>query len=377
MGKFFTAGLLLGAAVTWAMMHYFFAKGLDDPEVQEELKNQYNLGRMNAKGEADKEWQKKLDKKQADLKREHDNEVGPLREQVEALKTESKKLEIKVDSALEDVKIARDARDKARAGLAEIQSKPTTKSTASKDLLVRITKLRDVKLRIHREFGEACTAIKQALIAWPDVALAGEVARGIVELATRHRKLAQDVRVYILQHSKGLSQELGDLASYRAGVQEKDVDAVDLVAARIAAAVRSMKTDSVIVEAAKEQWTDSEVFVKAGDVIQVRTTGTWRMALNLAAAGADGWDEASQYKIYRKARAGSLILQIGQVSERMDKAYLGTPITARSGGRVKFRMNDKSVRDNGGSIKVDVVSSSPKALEGVLKLWNEFKKQQP
>ena len=97
------------------------------------------------------------------------------------------------------------------------------------------------------------------------------------------------------------------------------------------------------------------------------------MALNLATSGPEGWDEASQYKIFRNARAGSLILQIG-ISERVHPAYLGKPIVADAKGRVKLRINDKDVRDNGGSVKVRVVSSNPKVLDQVVRLWEAFKK---
>ena len=44
---------------------------------------------------------------------------------------------------------------------------------------------------------------------------------------------------------------------------------------------------------------------------------------------------------------------------------------------MKFRMNDKSVRDNHGSVKVEVVSSNPKSLRQVMELWEAFKKLTP
>ncbi len=136
-----------------------------------------------------------------------------------------------------------------------------------------------------------------------------------------------------------------------------------------------MKTDEVVVEAANEEWTDTEVFVNPGDVIQVRAEGTWRMALVFGPAGPEGWDGAAQYKLFGEARAGALILRVG-ISDSVHAAYLGKPIIADAKGRVKLRMNEapKHVDDNGGSIKAEVVSSDPKALREVVKLWKAFKK---
>jgi hypothetical protein len=111
-----------------------------------------------------------------------------------------------------------------------------------KQLLVKAAKLHPVKTRVHREFAEACTVVSHALIGWPDVKLVKEVAEGITRLTGQHRALAQDVRLYIEQHSRGLKHEFGDLAPYRAGVQEQDIDAVDFVAARIVSAVETMRT---------------------------------------------------------------------------------------------------------------------------------------
>ena len=377
MGKFFLVGLFVGAAVTWAVMNYLITGNLlEKPEVQEAIQAAKAAGRLEAQEEADSAWQKKLKTKYAALEKEHKEKTAGLTEQVETLTAQSKQLKDDVESAKEDTEIIRKAKAVLQKKYDDIAGQPRGTTAASKDLLVKRAKLRPVKIMVSREFATGCTVVGQSLLGWPDVKLIKDVAEGIAKLADQHRKLAQDVRLYIENHSRGLKKELGNLGAYRAGVQEQDIDAVDVLAAKIVSAVKTMRTDSFPVEAPNEEWTDSEVFVKPGDIIQVRAEGSWRMALNLASAGPEGWDEGAQHKLYRDARAGGLILQIG-ISERVHPAYLGKAIVAEAEGRVKFRMNDKSVRDNHGSVKVEVVSSNPKSLRQVMELWEAFKKLTP
>lgn len=373
MGKFFLAGLFLGGAVTWAVMHFLVGGGLKGEELDDALATATAEGRNEVRIAADKELKDKLGQQAAKLKKEHKDASAEVTEQRDTLKASSRELRIELESALEDVKLAEDAKQKYRKQRDEAMAARVDTSEDTKELLVMSTKLHDLKVRVNRELGEGCTALGQGLVGWPDVKLAREVAKSVAGLARRHRKLAQNVRVYIDQHSKGLKKDLGDLAAYRAGVREKDIDAIDVLAVKIASTVGKMKSDEVIVEAANEEWTDTEVFVEPGDVIQVRAEGTWRMALVFGSAGPEGWDGAAQYRLHSEARAGALILQVG-ISDRVHAAYLGKPIIADAKGRVKLRMNDKDVRDNGGSIKAEVVSSDPKALRQIVKLWNAFKK---
>lgn len=373
MGKFFLAGLFLGGAVTWAVMHFLVGGGLKGEELDDALATATAEGRNEVRIAADKELKDKLGQQAAKLKKEHKDASAEVTEQRDTLKASSRELRITLESALEDVKLAEDAKQKYRKQRDEAMAARVDTSEDTKELLVMSTKLHDLKVRVNRELGEGCTALGQGLVGWPDVKLAREVAKSVAGLARRHRKLAQNVRVYIDQHSKGLKKDLGDLAAYRAGVREKDIDAIDVLAVKIASTVGKMKSDEVIVEAANEEWTDTEVFVEPGDVIQVRAEGTWRMALVFGSAGPEGWDGAAQYRLHSEARAGALILQVG-ISDRVHAAYLGKPIIADAKGRVKLRMNDKDVRDNGGSIKAEVVSSDPKALRQIVKLWNAFKK---
>ncbi len=374
MGKFFLAGLFLGGAVTWAVMHFLVSAGaLKGEQLDEALAIAKTEGRSEVRIEADKELKETLSRERAKLAKEHEEATADVTGERNTLKAASRELRIKLESAMEDVSLAeervkkyKDERDEAREGQVD-------KSEDTKELLVMSTKLHNLKVRVNRELGEGCTALGQGLVGWPDVKLAREVAKSVAVLGRRHRKLAQDVRVYIDNHSKSLKKDLGDLALYRKGVREKDIDAVDVLAAKIASTVAKMKLDGVVVEAANEEWTDTEVYVEPGDVIQVRAEGTWRMALVFGAAGPEGWDGAAQYRLHSDARAGALILQIG-ISDRVHAAYLGKPIIADAKGRVKLRMNDKDVRDNGGSIKAEVVSSDPKALRQIVKLWKAFKK---
>jgi hypothetical protein len=377
MGKFFLVGLFVGAAVTWAVMNYLVTGNLlEKPEVQEAIQAAKADGRLAGRDEADKEWQKKLKKELAALEKEHKDRTAGLTEQVAALTAQNKQLRDDVASAKEDTEIVRKAKDDLQEKYDEIKNRDFGSTAASKDLLVKAARLRPVKTEVDREFAKACTVVSQALLGWPDVKLVKDVADGITKLAGQHKTLAQDVRLYIEQHSRGLQAELGDLRPYRATVQEQDIAAVDVLAARIVSAVETMRTDSFDVEAPTDGWTDSEVFVEPGDVIQVRAEGSWRMALNLASSGPEGWDEGGQHKLYRDARAGGLILQIG-ISDRVHPAYLGKSIVADAKGRVKFRMNDKGVRDNHGSVQVEVVSSNPKSLGQVLELWEAYKKLEP
>ncbi len=374
MGKFFMAGLFLGGAVTWAVMHFLVSAGaLKGEELDEALELAKREGGNTAKIAADKEWKAKLDGERGRLKKEHEKTAAEVTTERDTLRAANRELRIKLESALEDVGLAEERVKKYKGERDAARAAGVGKSEDTKELLVMSTKLHDLKVRVNRELGEGCTALGQGLVGWPDVKLAREVAKSVAVLSRRHRKLAQNVRVYIDQHSKGLARELTDLAPYRAGVREKDIDAIDVLAAKIASTVKTMKTDEVVVEAANEEWTDTEVFVEPGDVIQIRAEGTWRMALVFGAAGPEGWDGAAQYKLYGEARAGALILRVG-ISDRVHPAYLGKPIIADAKGRVKLRMNDKDVRDNGGSIKAEVVSSDPKALREIVKLWKAFKK---
>jgi hypothetical protein len=382
MGKFFLVGLFVGAAVTWAVMNYLVTGNLlEKPEVQEAIQAAKADSRLEAQQEADKEWQKKLKDKVDALEKEHKERTAGLTEQVGTLTEQNKRLKDDAESAKEDVALARNKIEEQREHIRDLEKDEIGATTASKDLLVKRSKLRPVRIMVDRELATGCTVVGQALLGWPDVQLIKNVAEGITGLAAQHRTLAQDVRLYVENHSRGLKKELGNLGPYRAGVQEQDISAVDVLAAKIVSAVSTMKTDSCTVEARAvetqtEGWTDSEVFVKPGDIIQVRAEGSWRMALNLPSAGPEGWDEGAQHKLYREARAGGLILQIG-ISDRVHPAYLGKAIVAEAEGRVKLRMNDKSVRDNHGSVKVEVVSSNPKTLRQVMELWEAYKKLKP
>ena len=371
MRKFFPAGLFLGAALTWAAMNYVVGMGLKGDEKEKALRDSYDEGKgegeAEAKKTAEEEWQNKLDKTVAGLEKKQAERAAGLAKKVETLEASNRKLKEDLESAQEDVALANNTIEELRERLA------WQTSAVLKELLVKAAKLRPVKTKVNREFAEACTVVRHALIGWPDVKLINKVAKEITELARQHRKLAQDVRLYIEQHSRGLKHVSGDLAPFRAGVQEQDIDAVDVLARKIVSAVNTMRTDSLVVDAKVEHWTDSEVFVERGDVIQVRAEGSWRMAASLPAAGPEGWDSGGRHKFYRDARAGGLILQIG-ISERVHPAYLGKPIVAEANGRVKFRMNDKRVRDNHGSVKVEVFSANPKLLRQVMEIWEAFKK---
>ena len=92
-----------------------------------------------------------------------------------------------------------------------------------------------------------------------------------------------------------------------------------------------MKSASVTVPARKDGWTDTGIYVKKGDVMQVRAKGSWKMVEHRPPAGPEGWDAGAQHKIEPNARAGALILRVS-VSENMSPAYLGMPIPAETQG---------------------------------------------
>jgi len=370
MGKFFIVGALLGGGVTWAVMHFLVQSGLRGEDLKkhdEQIRIQAQVrGREEAAAELQREFEAKA--KEAALRQKE--EIDRREQRLKALADEKKELVLKLEGTQEDLAKAKKSIERLEQRCADLSKIASQTSIASRQLLKDRMAMRDTEIALWRTLGEAAAVVSQALVGWPDAERARKVGSEIPKLSKDYRALAGTVRTYIEQHSKALADELGDLGPHRAGVQEEDIRAIERLADAIQNAIRRMKVESLVVPAERNAWTDSEMFVEAGDVIQVRAEGQWRMADNWEAAGPDGWDGGSQYKVVQDARAGSLILKVG-VSERAYPAYLGKPIVADASGRVAFRMNDNAVGDNGGELKVQVVSANPKSLREVRELWDK------
>jgi hypothetical protein len=208
-----------------------------------------------------------------------------------------------------------------------------------------------------------------------------------------HGKKAAEVRIFVDQNSSQIVDELEPgaqgaernkvLAKYRHRVQVEDVKEVEKLCDGVKAAVGKLSSDEAAVPARKRGWTDTDIHVEPGDIVQlrVREGDRWWMAEHLPPAGPSGWDGNEDKRIDggETARAGSLVLRIGYAGTgRIHKAYLGSPITADARGRVLLRMNedDKLTDDNRGELHVEVVSANPGSLRGVTDLWQSATAEQ-
>lgn len=369
MGKFFVAGVLLGGGVTWAAMHFLVQSGLRGEELKrhdEQIKVQ---AAARAREETTAELQKEFKAKTDELVLKYKQELDRRDESIKTLSAEKKELTLKLEALQEKLTLAEKSIERLNQRCADLSKIASQTSIASRELLKHRMNMRETQQALWRVLGESAAVLSQALVGWPDVELAQRASAELPKLAKDYESMAGTVRAYLEQHSKALADELGDLTPHRAGVQEADVREIKNLVDRIQKAVGRLRAFSTTVPAERDGWTETELFVEAGDIIHVRADGQWRMADNWEPSGPDGWDGGSQYKVAQNARVGSLILRIG-VSERMHPAYLGRPITADASGRVMLRMNDNQMRDNAGELKVKVVSVNPKSLQEVVELWD-------
>ncbi len=370
MGKFFVAGVFLGAAATYAVMHYTQEQGFSEMDLKRKVGEATARAGAEAKRAADKSWQAKLDEAASKLKgaraaadaekeraagelaagrRVADEKLGQAGTQAKALSDKNIELAKRLKTALTSGK----------------------SSGAPKGLLTLRVGLLQSGTRLWRTLGEVNSSLEQAGLGWYDIDLTRRRAGALPALAEDYAKKARAVKKFLEENSADLGRDLGKLDPYRAGVQESDIKAIAGLIAKVTAAVAGMKSATVKIDARKDAWTDSGVYVAQGDVIQIRAKGAWTMAEHLPPRGPEGWEAGGQHKIAQNARAGGLILRIS-ISQQMSPAYLGRPIKADREGRVVLRINDKTVTENGGDVTAKVLCISPGALKGAVAEWRKL-----
>ncbi len=376
MGKLtMLAGIFLGAAVTFAAMRFLVERGISKDDLTTKLAEAEKRARKDTADDKDATWSEKLAARETKLDGEHKKALGERDAKFAALTAEKKDLLAKAEEAKEELaRLVRKANGLEEM-LTQFRGRDANRPTAPKKLLVRWMELMDARVALWRTLGEVASVLTQAEMGWPDVVGAGGASKDIAKLVKHHAKLSRSTKVFVEENSKELGAELGDrgLKALRASVSDKYVKGIENLAGKMRAAVSKMKSHATVVDAKKDGWTDTEVVVERGDVIHVRADGVWRMIAHWQMAGPAGWDGGGQHRITHDARTGGLIMRIG-VSEKIFPAYLGKPITADSAGRVVFRMNDKDVTENGGSVKVQVASANPVALQAAVGVWKKLTK---
>lgn len=374
MGKLFLAGTFLGAAVTFAVMYYVVPWGIPEEELTAKLKEAKERQADATAAEKDLDCKAKLQAQEAKLKKEHGTALAEREGRITSLDGEKKALAAKVKQAAEDLAALTRKRDALEDEFRDLKRKLAGRPTAPKRLLVQRMKLAQSRVKLWRTLGEVASVLTQAKIGWPDVHGARSTSKELSKLVSEHAALSNSVKIFVEENSKELETELGDrfLKALRISVRDDYIKAISGLAKKILAAVSKMKSDSAVIEAKRDGWTDTEVIVERGDIIHVRADGIWRMIAHWQTAGPAGWDGGGQYRISHAARTGSLIMRIG-VSDKIVPAYLGKPIVADSAGRVVFRMNDKNVGENGGSVEVKVTSANPASLDGAASAWKKMK----
>jgi len=370
MGKFFIAGVFLGAVATFAVMHYMQGKTYTEDEMRTRCDTASTKAVAEATRKTEKTLKAKFEGDIATLTAEHDRVLAEKNANAKALAVDVSDAEVKLTEADTRAKALSDEKADLSRRLA-VALRSGKDSGASRGLLTRRAGLLQAGSRLWRALGEVGASLEQAKSGWSNVEMVRERAKALPGLARDYAGKAREVKKYLEENSADLGRELGDLAQYRLGVQTEDIKAIDALIAKIQTAVEGMKSASTKVSARKDGWTDSGVYVAKGDIVQVRANGRWKMIEHWPPAGPDGWEAGAQHKIAQNARAGSLIMRIS-ISEKMSPAYLGRPIPADRDGRVVLRMNDKTVSENGGEVKADILCLSPGALKQAVAAWRRI-----
>ncbi len=370
MGKFFVAGVFLGAAATFGVMRYTQEEAFTGKELKVKVDAAKARARAVAEGDASKNLQNKLEEAAAKLTKTHEAALAEKDTALTTLAAGKKGVDQQLAGANSQVRILSDKNKKLTKRLGAALGSGRA-SAAPKGLLARRAGLLGSGVKLWRTLGEVSASLEQAASGWSDVETIHRRAKSLPGLAADYAAKAQEVKKFIEENSTDLGRDLGDLAQYRVGVQEEDIKAINRLIKKIQAAVAGMKSATLTVPARKKGWTDSEVYVAKGDIIQVRAKGKWKMVEHWPPAGPDGWEAGAQHKIAQNARVGSLILKIS-VSQKMSPAYLGRPIFADMKGRVVLRMNDKTVAENGGQLAVSILCISPKALKQAVAEWRRL-----
>ncbi|MHC4248889.1 MAG: hypothetical protein ACYS9X_07150 [Planctomycetota bacterium] len=370
MGKFFVAGVFLGAAATYAVIHFTQVKGFSEKELKTEVGQAAARAAADAKREAEKKARDALDKKVAELTAANEAAIAEKTAANTALAAEKKAAAEKLAGASGQIKALSDRNTELTKRLEAAMSSGRI-SDAPRGLLARRVGLLGSGAKLWRTLGEVNASLEQAGTGWSDVEAIRSRGKALPALAADYAKKAREVKKFLEENSAALGRDLGKLDPYRVGVQEKDIKALGALIEKIQAAIAGMKSASTTISARKDAWTDSGVYVKKGDIVQVRAKGAWKMIEHWPPAGPEGWEAGGQHKIAQNARAGSLILRIS-ISQKMSPAYLGQPIPADREGRVVLRMNDKTVAENGGEVTAKILCISPGALEKATAEWRKL-----
>jgi len=367
MGKFFIAGVFMGAVATFAVMHYLQGKMYTEDEMRTKIDAASAKGAAEAKRKAERDCAAKLEGEVARLAAKHEKALAEKDAKTDALSGQMSGAKAELVKALAREKALSDEKTDLSRRLA-VALRSGKDSGAARGLLARRAGLLQASARLWRTLGAVGASLEQATSGWSDVRSIRERAKALPGLARDYVDKAREVKKYLEENSADLGRDLGNLAPYRFGVQDEDIKKVKELIQKIQAAVEGMKSASKKVPARKDGWTDSGIYVAKGDIVQVRANGRWKMIEHWPPAGPDGWEAGSQHKITPNARAGSLIMRIS-ISEKMSPAYLGRPIPADRDGRVVLRMNDKTVSENGGEVRADILCISPGALKRAVDEW--------
>jgi len=106
---------------------------------------------------------------------------------------------------------------------------------------------------------------------------------------------------------------------------------------------------------ARERWTDTGIFVRAGDIVRVNATGTIQMASDpndIATPAGSRTGRLAPNAPIREALAGGLIAKIGD----SDPVFVGDrgSFTAPTSGRLYLGVNDDHLLDNSGEFRVTI-----------------------
>ena len=126
-----------------------------------------------------------------------------------------------------------------------------------------------------------------------------------------------------------------------------------------AVVARADPIEDMIIVDSRQEWTDTGMFVNAGDLVTFRAQGTIQMT-----TGADDRATPAGSLTGRTAsnsprpdqRAGTLLLRIGNA---MEAAGASSTFRARTSGRLYLGVNDDHFADNSGEYRV-VLSISPR-----------------
>ena len=372
MGKFFLVGVLLGGAIAGTAVYFVYRDYVSEATVQQRLLNAKEEGKEEGKKEERATLTAEHAKAVEATKQEHAVALARKDEETARAREQAIKAEAQVGALTQRTTALAGEMTSLSAELRVAQSKLVEASTTNrpKQLLASRRALDVIGVELWRTLAEAVAVLRQAQAGWPNVQAAQRAVGRLDSVSGAYVKAAQEVRAFIENHSKELTDALGDLAVYRAGATDVDVDALVKLAAAVSEAVKGMGYSKVEVSSEAKAWTDTEVFAKKGDTVHVRAEGAWTMTPSWQRAGPEGWEGGGQYKVAADYRVGSLIMCIG-TSERVHPGYLGKPIEAEENGRVKFLMNDKDMLNNRGSVTAEVASASPDLVAKALAAWQK------